>query len=154
MSAFNYNSEDMFGNYAVIEQHRFGADNAMYLHKVVGSLKSNSYVDVPVVSPATETVHDQIVNVVACICCGVGEREVRRYRLSDVEITHNSEIARLREENERLRDALSSIADIIEAVDHRAMFSAIIPPTLKEMTQEEMSDIYALSKGHPKGWRP
>jgi len=102
MGAFNYNSEDMFGNYAVIEQHRFGADNAMYLHKVVGSLKSNSYVDVPVVSPATETVHDQIVDVVACICCGVGEREVRRYRLSDVEINHNSEIARLREENERL----------------------------------------------------
>jgi hypothetical protein len=72
-----------FGDYCYIEQKRHGAPNEMYQHKVIGRLRSNTWVDVPVQSPATETLHDKIVDVIACICCGVSEREVRRYRVSD-----------------------------------------------------------------------
>jgi hypothetical protein len=73
-----------FGDYCLIEQKRYGVPNEVYIHKVIGCLESNSYVDVPVQSPARETLHRGIVPVVACICCGVSEREVLRYRKCDV----------------------------------------------------------------------
>jgi len=73
-----------FGQYAMIEQKRHGVDNEMYVHKVIGSLSSNNYVDVPVQSPATETIHKEMTNVVACVCCGVEERIILRYKSSNV----------------------------------------------------------------------
>jgi hypothetical protein len=72
-----------FGDYVRIEQKRHGVENEMYLHKVIGTLRSNAWVDVPVQSPATETIHDHSEAVVACVCCGVCERDILRYRASD-----------------------------------------------------------------------
>ena len=43
------------------------------------------------------------------------------------------------------QERLKRIAEIIEAVDHRASFGAIVTPTLQEMTQAEMSEVYALA---------
>ncbi len=40
---------------------------------------------------------------------------------------------------------LKRIAEIIEAVDNRCMAADIVTPTLKEMTQQEISEIYALA---------
>jgi hypothetical protein len=73
-----------FGDYCAIEQHRYGCDNEHYTHKVIGRLRSNTGVDVPVMHNAKETQHDHMEDVVACVCCGVSEREILRYRLSDV----------------------------------------------------------------------
>jgi hypothetical protein len=73
-----------FGDFGIIEMKRYGVPNEFYIHKVIGCLKSNSYVDVPVQSPARETLHLGIVAVVACVCCGVSEREILRYRECDV----------------------------------------------------------------------
>ena len=43
---------------------------------------------------------------------------------------------------------LREIAEIIEQVDNRAMAAdGPVTPTLQEMTQKEMSQIYALAKG-------
>lgn len=74
------NHELEFGDYVNIKQIRYGS-NEQYLHKVIGTSLSNCYVDVPVQSPAKETLHDEVVPVVSCICCGV--KELLRYRLSD-----------------------------------------------------------------------
>lgn len=80
-------AEDIgFGTYCYIEQLRHGVPNEMYEHKIIKRLESNTYVDVPVQTPAKESWHEEIVPVVLCICCGVDEREVRKYRLSDVTI--------------------------------------------------------------------
>lgn len=68
-----------FGDYVKIEQWRYKMCNESYLHKVIGTLQSNSYVDVPVKLPRTETTHDKIIDVVACVCCGVNEREILNY---------------------------------------------------------------------------
>lgn len=74
-----------FGDYVLIEQKRYGAPNEMYAHKVVGRLRSNAYVTVPVQTPAIEQLHGgEVVDVVSCICCGVDETEVLKYRLQDV----------------------------------------------------------------------
>lgn len=50
---------------------------------------------------------------------------------------------------------LRRIAEIIEHVDHRCMATdGPVTPTLKEMTQEEISRIYALATGHEETWKP
>ena len=73
-----------FGDYCLIEQKNYGQENEMYLHKIVGVLESNTWVDVPVQCPATETIHTELVKVVRAICCGVSETNVRMYRISDI----------------------------------------------------------------------
>lgn len=75
-----------FGDYCFIEQKRHGAPNEQYIHKVIGRLQSNSYVDVPVQSPAKETSHPGgMADVVRCIVCGVSEDRVLKYRIADVQ---------------------------------------------------------------------
>lgn len=79
-------NEPDFGDCVFIEQKRYGVPNEQYIHKVIGRLRSNAYVDVPVQIPRTETTHEEVVDVVACITCGVDETEVKRYRLADVRV--------------------------------------------------------------------
>jgi nucleoside 2-deoxyribosyltransferase len=74
----------LFGDYVEIEQKRYGVENEIYLYKVIGALESNGWVDVPVQTPAKETVHKESEQVVRCICCGVCETEVLNYRIKDV----------------------------------------------------------------------
>ncbi|EOY5591646.1 hypothetical protein ACP7G7_002143, partial [Klebsiella pneumoniae] len=77
--------EFKFGDYAIIEQKRHGVPNEMFVHKVVGQLRSNTWVDVPVRVPATETLHGEMEDICLCICCGIDETEVRRYRVKDMQ---------------------------------------------------------------------
>lgn len=76
--------EFKFGDYAIIEQKRHGVPNEMFVHKVVGQLRSNTWVDVPVRVPATEALHGEMEDICLCICCGIDETEVRRYRVKDM----------------------------------------------------------------------
>lgn len=77
-----------FGDYVTIEMKRYGVPNEQYLHKVIKRFKSNSYVSVPVQSPAQET-NSELEEVVSCICCGVEETDVFNYRVKDVKkVTH------------------------------------------------------------------
>jgi hypothetical protein len=76
-----------FGDFVLIEQKRHGVENEWYVHKVIGRHHSNAWVDVPVQTPATTALHQDMEEVVSCICCGVSETEVRRYRLTDVHRT-------------------------------------------------------------------
>jgi hypothetical protein len=85
-------SELKFGDYVSIEQKRFGVENEHFCHKVIGTSQSNYWVDVPVRTPLVEEIHDTIEDVVSCICCGVVERDVRHYRLCDVEKISNNPI--------------------------------------------------------------
>jgi hypothetical protein len=78
------NNDLSFGGYVKIEQKRYGVENEMYLHKVIGASESNAWVDVPVQTPAKEILHNKLEPVVSCICCGVCETEVLRYRIKDV----------------------------------------------------------------------
>ena len=74
-----------FGDYCRIEMSRYGRANEFYTHKVIQSLKSNVWVDVPVQSPGHEEIHDECEPVLRCICCGIDETRVLRYRVEDVE---------------------------------------------------------------------
>jgi len=74
-----------FGDYALIEQKRFGVPNEMYVHKVISQISSNTWVEVPVTVGKKEEIHDHSEPVCLCICCGVDETEVRRYRVKDMQ---------------------------------------------------------------------
>ena len=74
-----------FGDYVQIEHARASADTTR-IYKVIGTLSSNYYVDVPVKSPAANVAHDAVVDVAACVCCGVCETEILKYRICDVDI--------------------------------------------------------------------
>lgn len=53
------------------------------------------------------------------------------------------------------KERLARIASIIESVDNRCMAAdGPVTPTLQEMTQDEISRIYALSRGMDEEWRP
>lgn len=74
-----------FGDYVHIEMKRYGCPNEIYCHKVINRLKSNTWVDIPVQSPATEIIHSEIEDVISCITCGVEEIEVLKYRIKDIQ---------------------------------------------------------------------
>lgn len=72
-----------FGSYCLIEQKRYGAENEMYLYKVIGKGGANYYRPVPV-NPRTTKEHGDMCDVVKVICCGVDETKVETFRLCDV----------------------------------------------------------------------
>jgi hypothetical protein len=84
------NEELIFGDYVEIEQERYQSENEMYLHKVIGTSLSNAWVDVPVQCSATEVLHEEMAPVVSCICCGVCETKVLKYRIEDVKKVYKS----------------------------------------------------------------
>lgn len=73
-----------FGDYALVEQKRHGAPNEIYRHKVIRQLRSNTWVEVPVQSPAKEVIHGKTEDVCLCICCGLDETVVLKYRVKDM----------------------------------------------------------------------
>lgn len=85
MGEFVLTGSDVFGRYCRIEQLRFSAPNEMYLYKVIKSLRSNCWCDVPYKTASKEVLHDSIEDCVLAICCGVDETEVLRFRAADVE---------------------------------------------------------------------
>jgi hypothetical protein len=74
-----------FGDYVTIEQKRYGVPNEIYLYKVVaGRRQSNVWREVPVQAGDKQKIHDRIEDVLLCICCGVDETVVERFRVADV----------------------------------------------------------------------
>ena len=75
-----------FGDYITVEQHRYGAPNEHYLYKVIGTLESNSYIQVPVVRNGEKIIGKEIFPIVRAVCCGVCEETVERFRVQDVKL--------------------------------------------------------------------
>jgi len=92
-----------FGDLVNIEMKRHGTDNEIYQHKVIGYLSSNAWVDVPIQSPATETMHKGMSKVLRVICCGVSEDTVYKVRLEDVSLIPRTQtIKSIKELGEKL----------------------------------------------------
>lgn len=111
----NNKTEFKFGDYAIIEQKRHGVPNEMFVHKVIDQLRSNTWVDVPVQSPATETMHDEMEDVCLCICCGIDETEVRRYRVKDMR--HRSPVSAVTDEKKGSTITLQAVNELIASLE-------------------------------------
>lgn len=115
MSEFVLTGSDVFGRYCLIEQLRFYAPNEMYIYKVIKSLRSNCWCEVPYKTSSKEVLHDSIEDCVLAICCGVYEREVLCFRAADVEFVPEPICD---------RDALLELADDIDKQTDGSMFDA------------------------------
>lgn len=117
----NNKTEFKFGDYAIIEQKRHGVPNEMFVHKVIDQLRSNTWVDVPVQSPATETMHDDMEDVCLCICCGVDQTEVRRYRVKDMR--HRSPDYAVTDEKKGSTITLQAVNELIASLENAGELS-------------------------------
>ena len=105
MSEFVLTGSDVFGRYCRIEQLRYGVPNEMFLYKVVASLRSNCWCEVPYKTASKEVRHDSLEDCVLAICCGIDETEVLRFRAADVEFVPKPTCD---------REALLALADELE----------------------------------------
>ena len=85
MSDFMLTGSDVFGRYCRIEQFRYYSPNEMYLYKVIASLCSNTWCEVPYKTATKEVRHDHMEPCVLAICCGIDETNVQKFRVADVE---------------------------------------------------------------------
>ena len=77
---------DMFGRYVKIP-HVLAEDGGKFIFKVVGRLQSNAYCNVPIggVNGQIE-IHEEIIDVLHVIQCGIDETEVLTVALKDCEL--------------------------------------------------------------------
>ncbi len=126
--------EFKFGDYAIIEQKRHGVPNEMFVHKVVGQLRSNTWVDVPVRVPATETLHGEMEDICLCICCGIDETEVRRYRVKDMR--RHSPVSLVADEKRGSTITLQAVNELIQSLESAGELS------IKEQKYLELAKAY------------
>lgn len=86
MRDFVLTGGDVFGRYCLIEQFRYHSPNEKFLYKVVASLRTNSWCEVPYKTASHEVNHDHMEDCILAICCGIDEAKVQRFRAADVEL--------------------------------------------------------------------
>lgn len=142
--------EFKFGDYATIEQKRHGVPNEMFVHKVVGQLRSNTWVDVPVRVPATETLHGEMEDICLCICCGIDETKVRRYRVKDMR--RHSPVSLVADEKSGSTITLQAVNELIAALENAGELSIReqkflkLAKAFKQLAAENAR--YSMSAGH------
>lgn len=67
-----------FGDYVKIEMNRYGVPNEFHIHKVVGALESNTWIDAPLNWDSKSTTHGHMETVLNVIHCGIDETKVIR----------------------------------------------------------------------------
>lgn len=78
-----------FGDYVTIEMFRYGVDNEFYTHKVVNSLKSNTWQDTPLKHGEGEVIHQRMETILSVIQEGLDERRVIRVLAKDCKLQPN-----------------------------------------------------------------
>lgn len=78
-------NKDLFGSYAWIS---YGISGIKHVYKVVSNFQSNTYCDVPLTYQTENNpyIHDEIVDVLNVIHCGISEDKVIRVALKDCEL--------------------------------------------------------------------
>lgn len=115
---FNYQPDELFGRYCLIEQKRYGVPNEKFLYKVINTLNSNSWSDVPVdYCDKDRKLHDHCEQVVNVICCGVSEDKVERYRLCDVELLPNKLQSQLDQQKAMWNELKEWAKDLLKGCD-------------------------------------
>lgn len=79
-------NEDMFGRYVKIS-HVLAEKGEKFIFKVIGRLQSNAYYNVPIGGVNTQIeIHEEIIDVIHVIQCGIDETEVLTVALKDCDL--------------------------------------------------------------------
>ena len=91
--SFVLTGQDLFGRYANIAygNKRYGTVSGVqdyHIYKVIQRFRSNAYCDVPLTYQTEHNcyIHDEVVDVVNVIHCGIDESNVIRVALKDIEL--------------------------------------------------------------------
>ena len=84
-------NEDLFGRYCEIEQ---GFSNEKHIYKIINTFRSNSYKDKPLRYNSEQYIHDEIVQVLTVVHCGIDETKCERVALKDVELLPSKHISK------------------------------------------------------------
>lgn len=87
---FKMSGQDVFGKYCNIKfGFAIGGKQDYHIFKCVQSLRSNTYCDVPITAHSYRNkrgeIHDEVVDVVRVIECGIEEVDVLNVALDDIE---------------------------------------------------------------------
>ena len=82
MNKYILDYDDCFGKYVKIKT---GSSQEEHIYKVVGRLKSNFYLDTPIMPKAEPKHHNDITEILNVIHCGIAEDTVLRVALSECE---------------------------------------------------------------------
>lgn len=94
MSEFVLTGSDVFGMYCSIEELRYYGENQFITYKVINSLRTNRFCDVPYKDLSEEYTHDTMEDCVSVIRCGVLENKVQRFRIADVKFISCNDFGR------------------------------------------------------------
>jgi hypothetical protein len=94
VSEFVLTGSDVFGRYCRIEQFRYGKPNEMHIYKVVSSIRTNTWCEVPYKEASKERWHDRMEDCILAIHCGIDETKVQTFRAADVEFLPRKECDR------------------------------------------------------------
>lgn len=89
MSEFVLSGQEIFGRYARIAYgHALDGKQDYHIYKCIQSFRSNCYCDVPLTYQTENNCynHENIVDVVNVIHCGIDENRVIRVALNDIEL--------------------------------------------------------------------
>lgn len=95
MSEFVLSGQELFGRYARIAYgHALGGEQDYHIYKCIQSFRSNCYCDVPLTYQTENNCynHENIVDVVNVIHCGIDENRVIRVALNDIELLPVEEV--------------------------------------------------------------
>lgn len=99
MSEFVLSGQELFGRYARIAYgHALGGEQDYHIYKCIQSFRSNCYCDVPLTYQTENNCykHENIVDVVNVIHCGIDENRVIRVARNDIELLPAADVEPVR----------------------------------------------------------
>ena len=99
MAEFVLSGQELFGRYARIAYgHALDGKQNYHIYKCIKSFMSNCYCDVPLTYQTENNchTHDNIVEVVNVIHCGIDENRVIRVARNDIELLPAADVAPIR----------------------------------------------------------
>lgn len=124
MAEFVLSGQELFGRYARIAYgHALDGKQDYHIYKCIQSFMSNCYCDVPLTYQTENNCykHDNIVEVVNVIHCGIDENKVIRVARNDIELIPAADAM----EVVRRRDCKHAVTAMAEYIDKSVLYEKI-----------------------------
>ena len=151
MAEFVLSGQELFGRYARIAYgHALDGKQDYHIYKCIRSFMSNCYCDVPLTYQTENNchTHDNIVEVVNVIHCGIDENRVIRVARNDIELLPAPDVEPVQEWIS-VEDRFPEVGGYVVCIAKRNPFSRFIPMVARiekngwvnPITEQYISDV-------------
>lgn len=151
MAEFVLSGQELFGRYARIAYgHALDGKQDYHIYKCIRSFMSNCYCDVPLTYQTENNchTHDNIVEVVNVIHCGIDESRVIRVARNDIELLPAPDVEPVQEWIS-VKDRLPEAGGYVVCIAKRNPFSRFMPMVARiekngwvnPITEQYISDV-------------